>query len=1800
MQVIALLRQTILLSLCLLAPPPLQAASFSDAFSGLPGGAQTSGCGISMSCPTDQPDDTLPGQDTAPPPQCVGNNAGETCGANSGPASQGSATGQDVGAGNPLNLLSGNKYQREADLPALPGVLGLELVRHYNSLRAHRGETRGLGAGWRLSYDTELQISPERLVIQQADGARVIFARNAAQPDQCASTDPGRGEVRITPKPGGNEYTWRWPDGRRLHFDAAGRLTQILAPTGEFVSLLRDVEGRLLQITDPQGRSIRLSYVAKGGPDGGVPLASIDTPAGRFAYAYSAPQSARRSSVKSTPKLTRVSFLPATDPHRPSSAAASSSASAKLDAPPVTNGRLDIPASMFTAQPVREYHYEDARHPAALTGISVFSPDPTASGQFGAQRIATYAYDTVGRAVRSLRGPLPPEGEPGIEEVTLDFPRRGVTVLTNSLGQRSTYLSAVIGGERRILEARGPGCARCGATDVRYRYAANGRLTAVTRLDRAGRPLISEQYRLDDAGRIVDTLRIDLSGARPRLLEHVRFGHASAATRALASNPGPVLITRPSVVPGREHRIELDYNDAGQITRLRETGYSPIDKLGKRTPSAIERSIHPTYTRINGRSVLTQIDGPLPEGADKAAHDNDLVRLEWDPRGSRILAVERAGSARSRITYHPTTGLPQEVIDELGFRTSWRYDVHLQVAETAHHAPDGSPTEIRSAARDAQGRLTELRDGRIDDPLARPLWRRAFDLAGRLQWHAEALGIVHVSTYDAESRLSSYTRRSASFMLQQHWQRNAYGQVEKAWDSTGRSRQWRYDDRGKLIGVIDGLGRKRSLNPGAADDDKNALRKTSDGAPDTPNTPDTAVLLDDFGRPVWQYSPDSGETLRWFDEADRLVQMRDAIGHHARYDYDAQGRIVQQSIIDANTAEEHVTRWQYDGRLLRAVSDSAQDEHFDYDTRGRLSARHVTLKTAQGEFNAVTHYEHDAAGQLIARSLPDGSRLRYERNGQGQIIALWRQTVRSPWLRWLEREQGLAGDFERDFAGLRSYTTGNGLQTLHQRSRSGLLSRIVHRRLPASSTSTMPARSSDPNHGERTRPLLERLLGIQSARAQDAQTGDAPIQDAATPELPGSLGLPDEPGALLDYRYLWDAEGNLLQSRQRAKAPTLQATQRTHAFDVRNQLIASVESVAQSAELKETGVWRYAFDAQQRRVLAQQGAISQQDLLASTLRSQFQPGSHRERTLDQPAHYNANGQPERLGARSYQWDARGRLLAVNQHGHALARYRYDHRGLRIGKTVFRGAGKAERTTHTLYDHARQPLAELDASGRITRQYVWLADLPIAVIDESAALSSALGGSLGDQLTDPPSLPQQIWAGLGRVLNSWLAPSANLIWLHTNHLGAPELATDSKGQAIWRATYAPFGEARLMVSPRQPDFSLNLRLPGQYHDTETGLHYNRQRYYDPERGQYLTPDPLGRPDGPNPYAYVAFNPLKFIDPDGLILFAFDGTNNSDSRADGNDFSNVYKFSLAYDQEVNGKLWYMNGIGRDDRESRIQTNGLDQYDANTARARVDYMLNELDDYIANPAGRDGGMISIDIIGFSRGAAMARDFSNRVATGMQDRRWGDRSDCMEIRFMGLWDTVAQFGPNGSANSLWQLAIPEVARHVFHAVAVNENRYLFPGESIGRGTQRGFIGSHADIGGGYGTGDLSDVALNWIVDQARASGVVMRSWDDFSRPEWGVVTDPVVHDKSIGEENSEFCLRANSEFWANQCSSRRTAEPGGLSATLLEAQNFIIPWSTPGMDADGDSRIIGDVDMESYAQWLQQNYHFVISVGP
>ena len=109
------------------------------------------------------------------------------------------------------------------------------------------------------------------------------------------------------------------------------------------------------------------------------------------------------------------------------------------------------------------------------------------------------------------------------------------------------------------------------------------------------------------------------------------------------------------------------------------------------------------------------------------------------------------------------------------------------------------------------------------------------------------------------------------------------------------------------------------------------------------------------------------------------------------------------------------------------------------------------------------------------------------------------------------------------------------------------------------------------------------------------------------------------------------------------------------------------------------------------------------------------------------------------------------------------------------------------------------------------------------------------------------------------------------YFHTDQVGTPQELTDAEGQVVWRAYYKAWGGLEAL-SPNVVE--QNLRFQGQYHDRETGLHYNTFRYYDPVVGRFTTQDPIGLAGGINLYQY-AVNPLGWIDPLGLagnnILF-----------------------------------------------------------------------------------------------------------------------------------------------------------------------------------------------------------------------------------------------------------------------------------------------------------------------------------------
>ncbi|MFA9950019.1 RHS repeat-associated core domain-containing protein [Dentiradicibacter hellwigii] len=122
------------------------------------------------------------------------------------------------------------------------------------------------------------------------------------------------------------------------------------------------------------------------------------------------------------------------------------------------------------------------------------------------------------------------------------------------------------------------------------------------------------------------------------------------------------------------------------------------------------------------------------------------------------------------------------------------------------------------------------------------------------------------------------------------------------------------------------------------------------------------------------------------------------------------------------------------------------------------------------------------------------------------------------------------------------------------------------------------------------------------------------------------------------------------------------------------------------------------------------------------------------------------------------------------------------------------------------------------------------------------------------------------------------------YFHTDPVGLPEELTNAQGQRIWQASYKTWGNtvreewayANIDGSPiftqdqgQMPDPQAreqNLRFQGQYLDRDTGLHYNTFRYYDPDIGRFISPDPIGLNGGINLSSYAP-NPVSWIDPWG---------------------------------------------------------------------------------------------------------------------------------------------------------------------------------------------------------------------------------------------------------------------------------------------------------------------------------------------
>ena len=234
------------------------------------------------------------------------------------------------------------------------------------------------------------------------------------------------------------------------------------------------------------------------------------------------------------------------------------------------------------------------------------------------------------------------------------------------------------------------------------------------------------------------------------------------------------------------------------------------------------------------------------------------------------------------------------------------------------------------------------------------------------------------------------------------------------------------------------------------------------------------------------------------------------------------------------------------------------------------------------------------------------------------------------------------------------------------------------------------------------------------------------------------------------------------------------------------------------------------FDNRQSKATAERLERYRYDAERGRLR-QREPGGAYE--------YDAGGRTTEDGRLRYRYGAHGRLVEIQRAatGQRQAAYRYNALGERVKKL-------GTSVTYYHYDLAGRLLAETDASGQTRAEYLYLGHEPLA-----------------------------------------LSRSGQLYYYHNDHLGTPQKLTDGAGQVVWSARYRAFGEASIGVGY----VTQNLRFPGQYYDEESGLHYNYQRYYDPDIGRYLTSDLIGLQGGINTYLYANANPIIYIDPLGLL-------------------------------------------------------------------------------------------------------------------------------------------------------------------------------------------------------------------------------------------------------------------------------------------------------------------------------------------
>jgi RHS repeat-associated protein len=747
--------------------------------------------------------------------------------------------------------------------------------------------------------------------------------------------------------------------------------------------------------------------------------------------------------------------------------------------------------------------------------------------------------------------------------------------------------------------------------------------------------------------------------------------------------------------------------------------------------------------------------------------------------------------------------------------------------------------------------------------------------------------------YDEHGNLLKLTRPDGSAVV------TGFDTANKAisfTDPGGATWQQRWDERGLLREQVSPLGHTSRF-----DYDEHGLLVTAI----QPRGAQTRLAYDVYGHPVRLTDALGHSTTFAHDPLGRLLSSTDALGQKTQYRYDAKGRLVEVeqpsgvSITCEHDAEDNLIRYVDErggvtqlayygqGEVARRVQPDGHEVAYLYDTEERL----IGVRNQRGElyelrrdalgrivqeidyWGQARHYRYSPGGHLLQSTDPLGRSIYYQTDALGRIVCKSLPDPRGHQETWEERftynahghlvrASNAHGEIEREFDAqgqlakeVQHHSTGASFTVHNRYDEAG--NRIERR------TESHDGQRAGPGH---TVQWTYDMLGQAATTCVDGGAPKLMQRDAL-----GRL-LSTEWAAGLTHHCRYDTEGRLCKQAVTHGQDRLTLTQ--YDYDAVGNLTLRQDS--------HYGHDQYVYDPM-GRILAHTDPLGYiQPLLNDPAGDRL--GAMKIRTEDGQRWGDWRREGRFTDLVDYQFDRAGNLvcriegakrldlgwdanqrLAVTRRSLAhedesqdlVTVYGYDPFGRRLFKetsgrrTWFGWDGDA-----LAFDHVPgvvKPISQEDLWRPGPRTTRTPGTEPVAYLPDKVREFVYQPGSFEPALM-LVHMPGGTFAAT-QVLHYLSEPN-----------GCPTRLIDETGKVMWAASHTAWGKvyaSALHVN----EVNSPIRLQGQYEDGETGLHYNRHRYFEPVAGMFLSQDPLGLVAGENIYA-LAENGLSWVDPLGL--------------------------------------------------------------------------------------------------------------------------------------------------------------------------------------------------------------------------------------------------------------------------------------------------------------------------------------------